>query len=155
MVVGAVPLFTTKVDIKGLLTFSDRECMNVKNLAGTAIINTLPSTQQAPETKAIKSENTHDRDANGQQQYQKQQKKKEKMTREQAEIAVANLNAKHFMLDMKWVATLLDDNGFFYAEVKDQEQNLIRKISEFDLWEVFETSSNEPTQKGNLLKRTA
>ena len=129
--------------------------MNVKNLAGNAIINTLPSTQQQPETKAIKSENTHDRDANGQQLYQKQQKKKEKMTREQAEKAIANLNAKHFMLDMKWVAVLVDDEGYFYAELKDQSQNLIRKIAEHDLWEVFETPANETSQKGNLLKRTA
>ncbi|WP_409479223.1 hypothetical protein [Pseudobdellovibrio sp. HCB154] len=129
--------------------------MNVKNLAGNAIINTLPSTQQQPETKAIKSENTHDRDANGQQLYQKQQKKKEKMTREQAEKAIANLNAKHFMLDMKWVAVLVEDEGYFYAEVKDQSQNLIRKIAEHDLWEVFETPTNETSQKGNLLKRTA
>lgn len=129
--------------------------MNVKNLAGNAIINTLPSTQQAPETKAIKSENTHDRDANGQQQYQQQQKKKEKMTREQAEKAVGNLNAKHFMLDMKWVAVLTEDNGYFYAEVKDQSESLIRKIAERDLWEVFETPTHETSQKGNLLKRTA
>lgn len=129
--------------------------MNVKNLAGNAIINTLPSTQQAPETKAIKSENTHDRDANGQQLYQKQQKKKEKMTREQAEKAIANLNAKHFMVDMKWIAVLVEDEGYFYAEVKDQSENLIRKISEHDLWEVFDTPVNETSQKGNLLKRTA
>ena len=130
-------------------------CMNVKNLAGNAIINSLPSTQQPSETKAIKSENTHDRDANGQQLYQKQQKKKEKMTREQAEKAIENLNAKHFMLDMKWVAVLVEDEGYFYAEVKDQNENLIRKIGEVDLWEVFETPSNETSTKGNLLKRTA
>lgn len=129
--------------------------MNVKNLAGSAIINSLPPTQHAPETKAIKSENTHDRDANGQQQYQKQQKKKEKMTREQAEKAIANLNAKHFMTDMKWVAFLVEDEGFFYAEVKDQNEALIRKIAEADLWEVFETPVNETSTKGNLLKRTA
>lgn len=129
--------------------------MNVKNLAGNAIINTLPSTQQPPDTKAIKSESTHDRDANGQQQYQKQRKKKEKMTLEQAEKAIANLNAKHFMTDMKWIAVLIDDEGYFYAEVKDQNENLIRKIGEADLWEVFETPINETSQKGNLLKRTA
>lgn len=129
--------------------------MNVKNLAGNAIINTLPSTQHQPETKAIKSENTHDRDANGQQLYQKQQKKKEKMTREQAEKAIANLNAKHFMLDMKWVAVLVEDEGYFYAEVKDETQNLIRRLAEFDLWEVFDAPVNETSTKGNLLKRTA
>jgi hypothetical protein len=129
--------------------------MNVKNLAGSTIINTLPSTQNVSgASPAIKSESTHDRDANGQAQYQRQ-KKKQKMTLEQAEKAIANLNEKHFMLDMKWVAELVDDNGFFYAEVKDPTGNCIRKISEFDLWEVFETSATDTNQKGNLLKRTA
>ena len=59
------------------------------------------------------------------------------------------------MLDMKWVAFLVEDEGYFYAEVKDESQNLIRKIAEHDLWEVFETPMHETSQKGNLLKRTA
>lgn len=129
--------------------------MNVKNMAGNAIINSLPATKGANASeKAIKSEMTHDRDANGQAMYQKN-KKKEKMSREQAEKAIATLNAKTFMTDMKWVAVLIDDNGFFYAEVKDQEQNVIRKIAEFDLWDVFDLPTAENSQKGNLLKRTA
>lgn len=129
--------------------------MNVKNLAGNAIINSLPATKGANASeKTIKSEMTHDRDANGQAMYQKN-KKKEKMTREQAEKAIENLNAKHFMTDMKWAAVLVDEDGFYYAEVKDQTDNVIRKIAEFDLWEVFETPAAEHTQKGNLLKRTA
>ena len=130
--------------------------MNIKNLAGNAIINSLPATKEASASeKAIKSESTHDRDANGQAQYQKQHKKKEKMSREQATIALATLNAKPFMNDMKWVAKLIDDNGFYYAEVKDHEQNTIRKIAEFDLWELIESSSIENSSKGNLLRRTA
>lgn len=129
--------------------------MNVKNLAGNAIINSLPATKGANASeKTIKSEMTHDRDANGQAMYQKN-KKKEKMTREQAEKAIAILNTKPFMNDMKWSAVLLDDNGFFYAEVKDQQDNVIRKIAEFDLWEIFDTPATEHSQKGNLLKRTA
>ncbi|AZZ35787.1 hypothetical protein CIK05_02875 [Bdellovibrio sp. qaytius] len=129
--------------------------MNIKNLAGNAIINSLPAIKGANATeKTIKSESSHDRDANGQAQYQKN-KKKEKMSREQAEKAVANLNAKQFMTDMSWVAVLIDDNGFFYAEVKDQSENVIRKIAEFDLWEMLEASTSENSPKGNLLKRTA
>lgn len=130
--------------------------MNIKNLAGNAIINSLAPTREASATdKAIKPESAHDRDANGQAQYQKQHKKKEKMSREQATIAVATLNAKPFMNDMKWVATLIEDNGFYYAEVKDQQENTIRKIAEFDLWELIESSSVENSSKGNLLRRTA
>lgn len=129
--------------------------MNVKNLAGSAIINTLPPVKGANATeKTIKSESTHDRDANGQMLYQ-QNKKKEKMTREQAEKAIALLNAKQFMTDMKWAAMLIDDNGYYYAEVKDAEGQLIRKIAETDLWDVFDMPATENSQKGNLLKKTA
>lgn len=129
--------------------------MNVKNLAGNAMINPLPSTQSATGAKAIKSESTHDRDANGQTQYEKQRKKKQRMTRDQVEKAIAILNAKTFMTDMNWVASLCEDNEFFFAEVKDSNQNIIRKMSEFDLWEVFEVPTNLQPATGNLLKRTA
>lgn len=127
--------------------------MNVKNFLGSnQLLNGITPTSGV--NRAIKSESTHDRDANGQALFQ-EQKKKKKMTREQAVNAITILNAKHFMLDMKWTALLVDDNGFYYAEVVDQDQKQIRKISEFDLWELLEPQTTTETQKGNLLKRTA
>lgn len=127
--------------------------MNIKNLIGSnPIVDKIKSVSSAP--KSIKSESSSsERDANGQMMFQKQQKK-QKMNREQVEKALQTLNAKAFMKDMHWVATLIDDNGFYYAEVKDPEGKIIRKISEHDMWDLLEVQSVE-TSKGNLLKRTA
>lgn len=131
--------------------------MNIKNLINANIPVGGVSSAGAANSKAIKSEITHDRDGNGQEAYQKQQKKKQKMTKEDAEKAIGRINAKQFMSDMNWKAKLIDENGFFYAIVEDNQQNVIRKIGEFDLWDALDVSylQDSDTSKGNLLKRTA
>lgn len=126
--------------------------MNIKNLIGNVNQVSAP----APAAKAdrtIKTDNTQDRDANGQQFYH-QERKKEKMTDEQFEKAVAILREKHFIKDMHWLVLVAEENGVKYACVQDSSGNSIRKIAEFDLWEVFEDTKTEET-KGQLLKRTA
>jgi len=130
--------------------------MNIKNLINANIPVGGISSTSAASNKTIKSEITHDRDGHGQEAYQ-QQKKKPKMSREEAEIAIGRLNAKHFMSDMKWTAVLLEEDGFFYAIVEDSQKNIIRKMSEFDLWDALDASflQDADTSKGNLLKRTA
>ena len=130
--------------------------MNIKNLVGTAnaISNLSPSQAVNSAEKTIKSESAADRDANGQQLYE-QKKKKEKMTREQAEKALQVLCAKSFMKDMSWKAKLIDEDGYFYALVTDSEDKTIRKIAEYDLWELLEVTDSMASSKGNLLKRTA
>jgi len=132
--------------------------MNIKGLVNASTITNGVAPVAGPSAqKEIKSEMTHDRDANGQEFFQKQQKKKQKMTREEAEKAVAQINAKHFMKDMHWVANLLEENGYFFAVVKDQSEVTIRKISEYDLWDALDVSylTEIETSKGNLLRRTA
>jgi len=131
--------------------------MNIKNLINANIPVGGVSSAGAANAKAIKSEITHDRDGNGQEAYQRQQKKKQKMTKEDAEKAIGRINAKQFMSDMSWKAKLIDEDGFFYAIVEDSQQNIIRKIGEFDLWDALDASylQDSDTSKGNLLKRTA
>ncbi|MBY0452137.1 MAG: hypothetical protein K2P92_03810 [Bdellovibrionaceae bacterium] len=126
--------------------------MNIKNLIGNLTQVTAP-TAAAKTERLIKLDNTGDRDANGQQFYQKE-RKKEKMTDEQFHKAVGLLREKHFVKDMKWNVLASEENGLKYAWVQDSEGQTIRKISEFDLWEVFEESKTEET-KGQLLKKTA
>src|SRR6476620_5835847 len=128
------------------------DTVNIKNLIG----NTNQVSAPAPVGKtdrAIKTDNTQDRDANGQQFYQKE-RKKEQMTEEQFEKAVAILREKHFIKDMNWVVLTMEENGVKYACVQDSGGNSIRKIVEFDLWEVFDDVKSEET-KGQLLKKTA
>lgn len=133
--------------------------MNVKNLMGIPTSATERATTQSLRQvdRSIKSDNTHDRDANGQQFYDQQQKKKNttKMSKEQFLRALAILNEKAFMKEMSWTAVELIDGEHFYAEVRDLELNTIRKISEFDLWELFEDVRPGEEKKGQLLKKVA
>ncbi len=126
--------------------------MNVKSLLG---INSpiSPITKSASVDRPIKSEASNERDANGQEFYSKQHKK-QKMTVDQFQKALSLLSAKPFMTEMSWIATAFEENGIKYAWVQDLEGKTIRKIAEFDLWEVFDPALPVST-KGQLLKKTA
>lgn len=126
--------------------------MNIKGLAPTAI--TMTPQSQVQTERQIKSDGSHDRDPNGQYFYQKK-KNKNKMTDEQFDKALEILNKKKFMLDMGWTAkkTVVDEIKF--AEITDSLNQVIRTISEFDMWEMFSEESPAENGKGQLLKRTA
>lgn len=132
--------------------------MNVKNLLGLGIPVTERATTQSLRQvdRSIKSEDTQERDANGQQFYDQQKKKNTtKMSREQFLRALAILNEKAFMKEMTWTAVELLDGEHYYADVKDAQLNTIRKINEFDLWELFEDVRPGEEKKGQLLKKIA
>ncbi len=126
--------------------------MNIKNLLG---LNTLvtPVARSATADRPIKSQASQERDANGQEFYSKQQKK-EKMSAEQFKKALELLKEKPFMKELNWVVIAHHEDGLQFAWVQDQSGNTIRKIAEYDLWEIFDTTSQIPN-KGQLLKKTA
>lgn len=126
--------------------------MNLKNLTG--INSIFSSTSPVSKTNnPIKSESSNsDRDANGQQQFQKQSKK-EKMTEEQFQKAISLLKEKKFISEMNWHVVGVYEDDVKYAWVKDSADNSIRKIIEFDLWEMLENQQNQST-KGQLLSKT-
>ena len=126
--------------------------MNIKNLIGNSI-QTSPVTAVNKADRQIKMDNTQDRDANGQQFYQKE-RKKEKMTDEQFEKAIAILREKNFIKDMDWVVLAIEENGSKFACVQESNGQVIRKIIEFELWELFDDVKPDET-KGQLLKKTA
>lgn len=126
--------------------------MNIKNLLGLNSLVT-PVAKSASVDRPIKSEASQERDANGQEFYSKQQKK-ERMTAEQFQKALSLLKEKPFMKDMNWIAIAYEENGLKYAWIQDQAGATIRKIAEFDLWEIFDPSQQIPN-KGQLLKKTA
>lgn len=105
--------------------------------------------------RSIKSENTEERDANGQQFYDKQKKRRTRMTTEQFQRAIFILNEKPWMLEMSWKAYELIEPELAYAEVRDAAGTIIRRISEYDLWELFEEVRPGEEKKGQLLKKTA
>ncbi len=126
--------------------------MNIKNLSGPIPIATAAEPVGKVE-RQIKSESSQDRDAAGH-YFQQKKQHKEKMTEEQFEKALAILKEKSFVKDMSWQVSKFEENGFRYAWVTDLAGASIRKISERDLWAVFEEPSLE-TNKGQLLKKTA
>ncbi|MGZ3724911.1 MAG: hypothetical protein ACXWQQ_03895 [Pseudobdellovibrio sp.] len=127
--------------------------MNIKSLIGNLAPITTAPTAAAKVDRQIKTDNTADRDANGQQFYGKE-RKKEKMTDEQFEKAVELLREKHFIKDMHWIVLASEENGIKFAVVQDPQGQTIRRIPEYDLWEVFDDVRSEET-KGQLLKKTA
>ncbi len=126
--------------------------MNIKNMLGNTV-PVSPTTSAAKVERPIKTDSSHDRDPQGQ-QYSQQEQKKEKMTQEQFEKAVAILREKNFIKDMNWKVSSFIENEVRYALVTDSTGQTIRKIIEFDLWEIFSDSKVEET-KGQLLKKTA
>lgn len=126
--------------------------MNIKNLIGNAA-PVAPAKEASRVERQIKTDSSHDRDPQGE-QYSQQQKKKEKMSQEQFEKAVALLREKSFIKDFHWVVLACEENGLKFAWVQDNSGVSIRKISEFDLWEVFEDPKTSEA-KGQLLKKTA
>ncbi len=129
--------------------------MNVKGLVNQNLISGgLKSTKDINQKeRPIKSDNTEDRDANGQEFYSKN-KKRQRMTLEQFKKALAILNQKPFMLEMKWLAHEVCENDFYFADVISADGIVIRRMSEFDLWEMFEEQPVD-TNKGQLLKKSA
>ena len=126
--------------------------MNIKNLLG---LNTsiTPVTRSATADRPIKSQASQERDANGQEFYSKQQKK-EKMSTEQFSKALELLKQKPFIKELNWVVVAHMEDGLQFAWVQDQSGKTIRKIAEYDLWEIFDTTAHIPN-KGQLLKKTA
>lgn len=129
--------------------------MNIKGLLNPITITTGVKSTEAVQKKerAIKSDNAEERDANGQEFYSKN-KKKQRMTIEQFRRALALLNQKPFMTEMKWVAQEVIENEFYFAEVKSEDGTVIRRMSEFDMWELFEDHTVDEN-KGQLLKKSA
>jgi len=132
--------------------------VNIKNLLG---LNSIPKTERVATSgltqvdRSIKSENTQDRDANGQQFYDKQKKRRQRMTPEQFQRAIAILNEKPWLQEMSWKAFEMTEDDLLYAEVRDVNNSVIRRISEYDMWELFEEVRPGEEKKGQLLKKTA
>jgi len=124
--------------------------MNIKGLISNIIPNTEPRVDRTERT--IKSDSSHDRDANGQQAFDDQQRKKhEPMTEEQLEKAMDHLRNLPATKEHKWTVSLESETQSRFVLVKDNLGNLIRRIPEEDLW----TLPTDNTSRGQLLKRAA
>lgn len=103
--------------------------------------------------KTIKSDSTHDRDANGQETYsqQNQEEHRPPMTDEQLEKAMEHLRKLSATKEHKWTIELETQGDLRCVLVKDNLGNVIRRIPEADLW----TLPTDDSPRGQLLKRSA
>jgi hypothetical protein len=125
--------------------------MNIKGLLGN-ILPTSPIRPASKTEKAIKSDSTSDRDANGQQAGGGEQHR-EPMTDEQLKKALEQLRNLPAVKEHGWSVelTLIENKKFVL--IKDTNGTVIRRIPELDLWTL--PAANEPGGKGQLLKKSA
>jgi uncharacterized FlaG/YvyC family protein len=127
--------------------------MNIKGF----ISNIIPNNDvRSVETigKTIKSDTTHDRDANGQESYQQQgqgDQQRPPMTDEQLEKAMEHLRKLPATKEHKWTIELETKDDLRSVVVKDNLGTIIRRIPEIDLW----TLPSDDSPRGQLLKRSA
>ena len=124
--------------------------MNIKGLLGNAIAVPVRPAEKVERT--IKSDMSHDRDANGQQTRDENQKHKEPMSEEMLEQSMEHLRQLSAVKEHHWNVELLIENGKKFVVVKDHLGNIIRRIPELEMWTL---PLNEGAHKGNLLKKTA
>lgn len=102
--------------------------------------------------KSIKSDQTNDRDANGQEGYsQNQGQERPPMSDDQLEKAMEHLRKLPATKEHKWTIELETQEGLRSVLVKDNLGNVIRRIPELDLW----TLPTDDSPRGQLLKRSA
>lgn len=123
--------------------------MNIKGL-----VNNIGPMEIRPVEKterAIKSDETHDRDANGQQAFGEKKEQHEPMSDEQLEKSMQHLRDLPATKEHKWQISLETSEKGKFVLVKDNLGNVIRRIPELELW----TLPNDQSPKGQLLKKAA
>lgn len=124
--------------------------MNIKGLLGPTVMPQVRPTEKVDRT--IRSDSTHDRDANGQQaRGDDQQEKKGPMSEEQMQKALDHLRNLPAVKEHKWTIELCAIENKKFVLIKDNLGNVIRKIPEIELWSL----PIDEAPKGNLLQRTA
>ena len=115
----------------------------------------MPTSPVRPAEKterAIKSDSTTDRDANGQQAGGGEQQQHEPMTDEQLQKALEQLRNLPGVKDHNWSVELAVIETKKFAIVKDVKGTIIRRIPELDLWTL--PTGSEPG-KGQIFKKSA
>ncbi len=102
--------------------------------------------------RAIKSDSTHDRDANGQDFTGGQKKEHGPMSDEQYQQAVEYLKSLPSVKESNWIIEPFTEGDKKYLLVKDSLGTVIRKIPEAELWTL---PFDKDVRTGQLLKRAA
>lgn len=127
--------------------------MDIKRLLNLNLFT--PVKAQSRVNQVNQNDKSQDRDANGQEQYQ-QQPKEENREMSEAEFneAVEAFKQLPAVIEHNWKITTAIENSKKVLILKDNLGNLIRKIPDYDLWDIKKSSSHTNI-KGTLLKKTA
>ena len=124
--------------------------MNIKSVIPNNLISPVKTLDKVD--RMIKSDSTHDRDANGQQAYDHNQKQHEPMTEEQLKEAMEHLKNLPFVKEHKWQIQLVVEDEKRFVLVKDNLGEVIRRFPEIDLWTL---PVDLEDRRGQLLKKSA
>ncbi len=103
---------------------------------------------------SIKSDETHDREANGQQLFDQNkgdQQKREPMSPEQFVHFIEKLKHLSSIKEHNWSIDVEVSHGKKFALVKDAEGHVIRRIPESELWTL---PMDNDLATGQLLRKT-
>lgn len=124
--------------------------MNIKGLVPqTSPLDMVRPVERVNRT--IKSDQSHDREPNGQQERPTEEKKKPKMSHEQIQRAIAHLEALPVAKEHKWIFEIETQDNKSFVIVKDNLGICIRRIPEEELW----TLPDLDDPRGHLLKKSA
>ena len=129
--------------------------MNIKGLFGQMITTPLRNgdgTSVSKAEKTIKSDESHDRDANGQQSFSGHQKEKEPMSDEQFEQAIELMKNLPSVKEHNWKIEKRIENDRKFLFVIDNLNNVVRRIPESELWSL---PFDKDARTGQLLKKSA
>ena len=102
--------------------------------------------------RAIKSDSTTDRDANGQMPGGGEQQQQGPMSDEQMQKALEHLQSLQAVKDHQLTVEVMEVGERKFVLIKEPDGKIVRRISEHELWSLKDVS---PTDKGQLLRKTA
>lgn len=126
--------------------------MDIKRLLNLNLFSPVKSVSRLNQVN--QNDKSQDRDANGQEQYHQQNQEKKEMSDTEFSEAVKAFQELAVVKEHHWIVTTILENEKKYLLLKDNLGNLIRKIPDYDLWDI-KNKTNDSNTKGTLLKRTA
>jgi uncharacterized FlaG/YvyC family protein len=106
-----------------------------------------------PVQKALKTDSTTDRDANGQQAFGEQkQSEREPMSEEQLKKALDHLHSLSVVKENGLQLELIESEGKKFVLLKEPSGKVIRRIPEHELWSL---QIMQEDKRGQLLNRSA
>lgn len=128
--------------------------MNIKGLLGNMVTSPIRANEGAPKVdRTIKSDSTHDRDANGQQLFDQNKKQQQgPMSDEQFKKAVEYLENLPSIKEHSWRVEQFLEGTVRFLLVKDNLGQLVRRIPESELWTL---PFDKDVRTGQLLKKSA